>query len=125
MREILQRHWRSYGNDPLPTPAEALDQPLRAFPNWFLRVECVRCGAMLMISERHGALTIREIIAHMHCCGGQPGRVELTTGVEGVASHAVRWIVRAFAGFPGAPNLRSPWPCAAQSRPGPNSRFLI
>jgi hypothetical protein len=37
---------------------------------------------MRMISERHGALTIREIIASMqpHAdCGGQPGRVELVT----------------------------------------------
>jgi hypothetical protein len=37
-----QRHWRSYGTDPLPSPAEALDQPLRAFPSWFLRVQCER-----------------------------------------------------------------------------------
>jgi hypothetical protein len=59
-----QRHWRSYGTDPLPTPADALDQPLRVFPSWFLRVECERCGAMRMISETHtpqNALTIREI----------------------------------------------------------------
>ena len=25
-----QRHWRSYGNDPLPTGAEAMDEPLAA-----------------------------------------------------------------------------------------------
>jgi hypothetical protein len=24
------RHWRSYGNDPLPTPAEALNEPFAA-----------------------------------------------------------------------------------------------
>jgi hypothetical protein len=40
----LQRHWRSYGTDPLPTPAEVLGEPLRAFPSWFLRVECDRCS---------------------------------------------------------------------------------
>ena len=28
-----QRHWRSYGNDPLPTGAEALDEPFAAFPS--------------------------------------------------------------------------------------------
>jgi hypothetical protein len=59
--------------DQLPTADDAMDQPLRAFPNWFLRVECDRCGAMRMISERHGALTIREIIASMRPhtdCGG-------------------------------------------------------
>jgi hypothetical protein len=59
-----------------------LDKPLRAFPSWFLRVECERCGAMRMISERHGALTIREIIASLRPhtdCGGQPGWAELVT----------------------------------------------
>jgi hypothetical protein len=27
------RHWRSYGTDPLPSPAEALAEPFRAFPS--------------------------------------------------------------------------------------------
>ena len=31
------RHWRSYTDDPLPTPAEALASPFAAFPSWFLR----------------------------------------------------------------------------------------
>ena len=39
-----ERHWRSYGIDPLPTGVEALDEPFRAFPSWFLRIECDRCG---------------------------------------------------------------------------------
>jgi hypothetical protein len=39
-----QRHWRSYGTDLLPTPAEALGEPFSAFPSWFLRIECDRCG---------------------------------------------------------------------------------
>jgi hypothetical protein len=38
------RHWRSYGNDPLPTGAEALDEPFNAFPSWFMRITCDRCG---------------------------------------------------------------------------------
>ena len=38
------RHWRSYGTDRLPSGAEALDQPFRAFPSWFMRITCDRCG---------------------------------------------------------------------------------
>src|SRR5271165_5937872 len=45
------RHWRSYGNDPLPTAAEALNKPLRAFPFWFLRINCDRCGKVSMLSD--------------------------------------------------------------------------
>jgi hypothetical protein len=39
-RPVPKRHWRSYGNDPLPLPADALDEPFAAFPSWFLRIEC-------------------------------------------------------------------------------------
>ena len=39
-----RRYWRSYGDDPLPTPAEALAAPLSAFPSWYLRMECELCG---------------------------------------------------------------------------------
>jgi len=28
----------------LPTGAEILDEPFAAFPSWFLRIECARCG---------------------------------------------------------------------------------
>jgi hypothetical protein len=45
-----QRHWRSYSTDPLPTGAEALDEPLNAFPSWFLRVECDRCGQLQLVN---------------------------------------------------------------------------
>jgi hypothetical protein len=50
---------------------------------------------MRMISERHGALTIREIIASVRHsgCGGRPGRVEQLTGIDGVSSRPVRRIV--------------------------------
>jgi hypothetical protein len=41
-RSVPARHWRSYGNDPVPTGAEALDAPLRAFPSWFLPTHRVR-----------------------------------------------------------------------------------
>ena len=43
-RPIPKRHWRSYGDDPLPTAREALDEPLPAFPSWFMRITCDRCG---------------------------------------------------------------------------------
>jgi hypothetical protein len=47
------RHWRSYGTEPLPTPAEAIGQPMRAFPSWFLRITCDRCGKDSMLDEAH------------------------------------------------------------------------
>jgi hypothetical protein len=55
---ITRRHWFSYGTDPLPTGPEALDEPFSAFPSWFLRIECDRCGKVQMVSEAHmsGAL---------------------------------------------------------------------
>jgi hypothetical protein len=38
------RHWRSYGTEPLPTATEAMTEPMRAFPSWFLKITCDRCG---------------------------------------------------------------------------------
>jgi len=52
-RPVPRRHWRSYGDRPLPSGTEALDKPLRAFPSWFLRIVCDRCGKERMISETH------------------------------------------------------------------------
>ena len=46
-----RRHWRSYGTEPLPTPAEALDLPLAAFPSWFLKITCDRCGKDRFLDE--------------------------------------------------------------------------
>jgi hypothetical protein len=43
---LSQRHWRSYGTDPLPTAQEA-------YSSWFLRIECDRCGMVVMHSEAH------------------------------------------------------------------------
>jgi hypothetical protein len=37
----------------LPSPAEALQQPLAAFPSWFLRIDSERCGKVVMINESH------------------------------------------------------------------------
>ena len=45
------KRWRTYGTEPLPSPQEALSEPLRAFPSWFLRIECDRCGKVRMLVE--------------------------------------------------------------------------
>jgi hypothetical protein len=47
---------------------EALDGPFRAFPSWFLRITCDRCGQQRVFSETHSAqgdMLIRDIIARM------------------------------------------------------------
>jgi ribosomal protein S27E len=95
---IPVRHWRSYGNDPLPTGIEARDEPFAAFPSWFLRIECDRCGKVQMINEVHFArpnMPIRAILAKTRHdgCGGRAGKAELLTGIEGVSSRPVRRIV--------------------------------
>ena len=93
------RHWRSYGTEPLPTAAEALQQPFSAFPAWFLRVECERCRKIQMINEVHAAhwrdRLLAEILRRMrhNGCGGLPAKAELLTGIEGVSSRPVRRIV--------------------------------
>jgi hypothetical protein len=92
-----QRHWRRYGTDRLPTGEEALDETFAAFPSWFLRVTCERCGKERVIAETHmprGDASIRDVLARMRhvACGGQAGRVELTTGIEGTSSRPVRRI---------------------------------
>jgi hypothetical protein len=95
---IPKRHWPSYGNAPLPTAAKALDEPFAAFPSWFMRVTCERCGQERLFNEAHSAQRappIRDILARMRHdgCGGRAGRVELLTGIEGTSSRPVRRIV--------------------------------
>ena len=92
-----KRHWRSYGTDPLPAPAEALGEPFAAFPSWFLRIECDRCGKVQMVNESHAKWrdqTLRTILAKMRHdgCGGLAGKAELLTGIEAVSSRPVRKI---------------------------------
>ena len=98
MRDIPRRLWRPYGNDPLPSPLEALNEPLRSFPSWFLRIECDRCGKVQLINQihvPHDELPIRQILARMRHdgCGGRAAKAELLTGVEGVSNRPVRKIV--------------------------------
>jgi hypothetical protein len=97
-RPIPKRHWRGYGNDPLPTGADALAEPFAAFPSWFMRITCDRCGKIQMVNETHtpqGDMLIRDIIARPRHdgCGGRAGKVELLTGIEGASSRPVRRIV--------------------------------
>jgi hypothetical protein len=95
-----ERHWRSRGTGPLPSPAEALDQPLKAFPSWFLKITCKRCGADRMLNEAHAPerqrdMPLRVLIVRMRHegCGGGAGRVELLSGIDGVSSRPVRRIM--------------------------------
>ena len=93
-----RRHWRSYGTDPLPTPAEALAEPFAAFPSWFLRIECDRCGKVVMHNESHAARwrdrRLADILGQMRHdgCGGRARKAELLTGIEGASSRPVRLI---------------------------------
>jgi hypothetical protein len=94
-----QRHWRSYGTELLPSPAEAVQQPLAAFPSWFLRLTCDRCGKDRMVNETHAGrwrdLRLDEILARTrhHGCGRLPGRAELLTDIASASSRPVRRIV--------------------------------
>ena len=96
---VPKHHWLTHGNNyPLPTGAEALDEPFAAFPSWFMRVTCERCGKERMFNEVHSAqraMLIRDILAKMRHdgCGGLAGKAELLTGIEGVSSRPVRRIV--------------------------------
>jgi hypothetical protein len=95
---IPRRPWRSFGDAPLPTPAEALD--VAASPLWLLRIECERCGKDRMVNEAHAApwrdRTLRQILARAlatTAVAGLAGKAALLTGIEGVSSRPVRKIV--------------------------------
>jgi hypothetical protein len=75
-----------------------MDEPLSAFPSWFLRIECDRCGKVQIVNEAHARWrdrTLRAILARMRHdgCGGLAGKAELLSGIEGVSSRPVRRIV--------------------------------
>ena len=91
--------WPPYGDDPLPSRAEALALPITAFPGWFVCIQCERCGeTRMVVNAGHspwGRMPLVYILRRMrHAgCGGEPSRVELRSGIEGVSSHPVRRIV--------------------------------
>ena len=95
---VRRRHWRIYGIAPLPSRAEALDERISAFQSWFMRIECDRCGEVQMINQVHrrwDGMQVRDILDRMRHdgCGGQAGKAELLSGIEGVSSRPVRRIV--------------------------------
>ena len=86
-----RRHWRTYGDEPLPSPEEALGHSLSAFPSWFLRIECDRCGKVRMLNQAQVSagqrnMRLRDLLARARHegCGGRA--LELMTGVDGVSS---------------------------------------
>ena len=70
---------------------------VRRLPSWFLRIECDRCGKVVMHNESHAAWrgrTLRSILARMRHdgCGGLAAKAELLTGIEAATSRPVRRI---------------------------------
>jgi hypothetical protein len=92
--------WRTSGDYALPSVEEALQASLRAFPSWFLRIECDRCGKVRMLNQAQVSagqhnMRLRNLLARArHAgCGGRAPKAELMTGVDGVSSRPVRRIV--------------------------------
>ena len=74
------------------------DEPFSAFPSWFLRVECDRCGKVQMVNEKRIIavdLPIRTVLDKMRHdgCGGLAAKAELRAGIEDVSGSPVRKIV--------------------------------
>jgi hypothetical protein len=75
-----------------------LAEPFAAFPSWFLRIECDRCGKVVMHDEPHAARwrerRLADILRRMRHdgCGGRARKAELLTGIEGASSRPVRLI---------------------------------
>ena len=72
------RHWRSYGNDLLPMPTEAMAEPFDAFPSWFLRSECDRCDKVQMVNTSRAG-SARWCAS----CGATPIRKRESTSTYG------------------------------------------
>jgi hypothetical protein len=93
------RVWQPYSTDPLPSQAEALALPLKAFPGWFLSIRCERCGETRMVNETQTPwqdvrlVYVLRRLRHAGC-GGEAASVELHSGLEGRHYHVrVRRIV--------------------------------
>jgi len=79
-----QRHWRSHGDDPLPTPAEVLQPPLAAFPVMVPAHHLRPLWRGRMLSETHAPrsdLPSREITKRTHHdgYGGCPAAPDAAT----------------------------------------------
>jgi hypothetical protein len=73
-----------------------MDEPFAAFPSWFLRIECDRCGKVVMHNEvnmtaHQRGMVLRVLLNRMRHdgCGGRAARAELLTGTDGVSSRPV------------------------------------
>jgi hypothetical protein len=84
MTAVPARHWRCYGDAPLPSGQEAMDEPLSTFPSWFMRITCGRCGKDRLLNEAHTTgrrrdMPLRALLARMRHdgCGGIAGKAEL------------------------------------------------
>jgi hypothetical protein len=117
VRPIPQRHWRSYGDDKLPTGTEAMSEPFATLPSWFMRIECDRCGKVRMVSETHTpqrAMMIRDIIARMRHddCGGRGRTVQhalLSCARRSARDFTGWWVFRSQVGCLSLPQMRSSW----------------
>ena len=64
----------------LPDRATAMAAPLRAFPSWYLRLECAACGRERYLNETHltiaghGDRRVGDLIAgsSMRAAAGKP-----------------------------------------------------
>ena len=93
------RVWQPYSTDPLPSQAEALALPLKAFPGRFLSIRCGRCGETRMVNEAQTPwqdvrlVYVLRRLRHADC-GGEAASVELHSRVErGQSRHRLRRIV--------------------------------
>jgi hypothetical protein len=98
LKATRRRRWRSYGDNTLPTPQEALGEPFAAFLSWFLRIECDRCHEVQWINQVHmprSDLPMRIMLARIRHdgCGGRAVKAELRTGTEAASGGPVRRIV--------------------------------
>jgi hypothetical protein len=92
--------WHNHSSDRLPGRNEALRAPLKAFPNWYLRLQCERCDRERYVSEADlmekglGDEPVRLFIGRPRHegCGGRPQTVELVTNIPGISSKPIRRI---------------------------------
>ena len=69
----------AYGDD--PTAREALDEPLVAFPSWFMRITCDRCGKDRMLN----GVQLRSDSAPCRSARSSPACATTAAGAGGVA----------------------------------------
>lgn len=90
MHPVPARHWRCYGDAPLPTREEALAAPLAAFPSWWLWMRC-SCGRERWLNQVHADPAwqderLADLVPRFRHkgCDGRPLEVELRTDGDAV-----------------------------------------